>query len=623
MLDEAPSAPAGVGSFAPGASGIDGGVLHPPQRGLLGAYIRSLSHGVPQELSVALVLLVLGGLTEGVGVLLLVPVLELAGVGAEGGTVGGLQATIVRAFDVVGVRPTLEVVLLAFAAVVGGRALLLRQQSVLTARMQQKFVLGLRGELFAAITRARWLFVAGSRGSDFTHALTTDMDRVNAGTGQVLVLASSVLTTLLYLGLAVLIAPVVTLVVLAAGIVLVVFTRGLTREIARNGAAISRAGRAVHSLIAEVLGGMKLIKSHGLERDVAAQFSRAAQAQSDSQLVAIRTLADAKVAFDIGWMLILVIVVYVAVTMFDTGIVELLFVLLLFARVMPRVAQAQQAYHAVASMLPSFANVMYLRVRAVAEVERSVGAPTPTRRATLERGLRLDGVGFGYRPEAADSLIIGLELEIPARRLTAIIGPSGSGKSTIADLLLGLLLPDQGRVLIDGTALDADNLGWWRSATAYVPQETFLFNDSVRANVAWGAPDATAGEIEGALDAARASDFVRALPEGMDTVVGDRGVRLSGGERQRLALARALLRRPALLVLDEAMSQLDAENERQILVDVVALRDRTTVVLITHRATALESADLVHVVEAGKVVASGSWDSVRMSAPAVRHGLSS
>ena len=190
--------------------------------------------------------------------------------------------------------------------------------------------------------------------------------------------------------------------------------------------------------------------------------------------------------------------------------------------------------------------------------------------------------------------------------MTAIAGPSGAGKSTLADVLLGLLAPGEGKVCVDGVPLTGPNLHRWRRSVACVPQEPYLFHDTIRANLRWAEPRATEAEMWQALRLAAADGFVAALPDGLDTVTGDRGGRLSGGERQRIALARALMRRPALLVLDEVTGQLDAENERRILEALESLRGHTTVVAIAHRPALLEAADGIVRLESGQVAATGS-----------------
>jgi ATP-binding cassette subfamily C protein len=154
----------------------------------------------------------------------------------------------------------------------------------------------------------------------------------------------------------------------------------------------------------------------------------------------------------------------------------------------------------------------------------------------VEWGIQLQEVIFRYDTAADTATIQGLSCCIPARRTTAIVGPSGAGKSTIADLLMGLLVPDQGDILVDGVPLHGQWLGAWRQAIGYVPQETFLLHDTVRANLLWAWPEASEADLHRALQQAAADEMVAALSQGLDTVLGDRGVRLSGGERQRLAL---------------------------------------------------------------------------------------
>ena len=245
--------------------------------------------------------------------------------------------------------------------------------------------------------------------------------------------------------------------------------------------------------------------------------------------------------------------------------------------------------------------------RTVAECQAAAESmSTDARRPRIVRtGIRFHGVGFTY-PDGTPALR-SLDLTIPANRFTAIVGASGAGKSTVADLLIGLLRPSSGEILVDGEPLSAEDIQDWRHAIGYVPQDGFLLPGSVRENLLWAAPQATDEELWSVLAAAEASAFVRARPQGLDTPAGDGGALFSGGERQRLALARALLLNPAILVLDEATSALDLANERLILDAVAALDRGVTRVVITHRLSAIRNADVIHVLEQGRLVESGTW----------------
>ncbi len=187
----------------------------------------------------------------------------------------------------------------------------------------------------------------------------------------------------------------------------------------------------------------------------------------------------------------------------------------------------------------------------------------------------------------------GLNIEIPAMKTTAIIGESGTGKSTLVDIITGILKVDSGKIIVDDKKIDNSNLYNWRKIIGYLPQEVFLFHDTIRNNILWGKPDAAEDEINESLKLASAYDFVMKLPDKLDTVVKDMGLRLSGGERQRIALVRTLIRKPQLLILDESTSSLDKENESKIYESIAKLHGKITIIFITHRTETLKLADKI------------------------------
>lgn len=226
----------------------------------------------------------------------------------------------------------------------------------------------------------------------------------------------------------------------------------------------------------------------------------------------------------------------------------------------------------------------------------------------MKQGINLENVCFRYDLGEPAYALQKVNLHIPANRMTAIVGHSGAGKSTLVDVVMGLLKPESGSVMIDGIPLTDDILLSLRESLGYVSQDPFLFNTSIRDNLLMVKPHAEEEQLWEALQFSSAADFVRKLPQGLDTLIGDRGVRLSGGERQRLILARAMLKKPSILILDEATSALDNENEAKIQEVLEQLKGKMTIIVIAHRLSTIRDADEVIVMEEGKIIQVGKYE---------------
>lgn len=578
-----------------------------PDKRIVGfkAFVAAVIRERPRRLALVIAVQIAAGLGQGVSVLLLVPLL-----GAVGVTASGSAARWTRhVFADVGLRPTLATVLGIYVAVTAASAALNAYEGVLSTRYRLEFADRLRGRLYTAVARAEWRHLMGLRQSEVLTVLTSNVEWVDlAALGMLSIVVAAILIAAQLAASIRISAPMTGLAILA-GAILLLLVWPLVRRSRRLGAELVEHNEGVMATATGFLDGLKLAKAFGREAGQIDAFNEAVAAARGSQVEFARISGIATGLQTIFMALLLAVAVYLGVRTIGVPVSSLLVVAFVFTRIVAELAACQTYIQYVAQGLPAFDATM----RMIADCEEAEEPLAESGRAgsRLEtgQGLALHDVHFAYPSAAGTSVeaLRGVSLELPAGSFVALVGPSGAGKTTVADLAAGLIVPSAGLVTVGGETLTGERLLAWRMSVALVPQDPFLFHDTVEANLRWVRSDTTEAEIWHALRLANAAEFVRRLPGGLQTVVGDRGLRISGGERQRLALARALLRDPDLLVLDEATSSLDTENELAIRRALSSLRGRTTVLLIAHRLTMLREADQIVVLDEGQVAETGSW----------------
>jgi ATP-binding cassette subfamily C protein len=547
-------------------------------------------------------------LTEGAGLLLLVPLLAAVGLANEGASTSRLSAEITFVFQTVGLQPTLPIVLAIFLVSSAAYASLSWVNVQFHPALEQRFVLALRRRLYGSLVRAEWSFFIRHRSSDLVHALNAEIDRVGSSAYQLLTFITGSLVSIVYITIALRISPPLTMSVGVAGVFLLWTMRHRIARSREKGQEYIEADRRQFNLATDSLAGLKVAKTFAAEDRDLALFEMYSRDRAGTYLSLVRAFADGRLRLDLVSGFVISGLLLVAVEYWGLRGAGLLLLVFIFARVMPRMIALQQSAEMVSGGLPAYARVADLIRDCEVHSEQLQNEDTQSR-LTFRRELALEAVSFAYEPGGPNALR-DVTLAIQAGHTVAIVGGSGAGKSTLADLIIGLLRPANGRVVIDGKTLGEKDVAAWRRSVGYIPQETFLLPDTIRRNFLWAKPDATDAQMWEALARAGAADFVRARPDGLDTMLGDRGVRLSGGERQRVALARTLLIEPPLLILDEATSALDAVVEQQILMTLRSLKGRLTTVIITHRLSAVTDADLIYVIEKGALVDRGTWETL-------------
>jgi len=572
-----------------------------PRQGPLDLVLFAKSYFEGGRLKLIAVLVLEAVLTSitGVGLLLILPLLGLLGLG-PGGADNPLWQRLGAALGRFGVTLTLETGLALFASVIALRALLNWRRETWQVEVEQRYQTSLRNRLYATLARTELYCLQRLRTSEFIQATQGEIRRVQEAANALFQLFSMALRLGVYFVVALLLSREMTLFAFVCGAVAILLMRPMvkrTHVLSRQ--QIRVRSSMIHNLT-EHIQGLRTARSLGLTPHFVADYRARSNQAGNVAVQLTRLSALSSLAFEIVAVLLLATMVYVGLTRLAVEPARFVVLLLVFIRIFPSIGQFQNQLQRFVSLVPSFRHYLDLLTELEQHEESLPGADDgPSLR--MEQALELRDVTFRYH-EADEPALRDLSLLIEKGAVTAVGGHSGAGKSTLVDIATGLLPPGSGSLLLDGRLLNERERILWRRETALVPQETFLFNGSVRANLLCVKPDATEQQLWGVLDAANCRGFIESRRGGLDSDVGERGALLSGGERQRISIARALLRRPQLLVLDEPTNNLDTESVSALLEILESLKRQATLLVVSHDERILQRADRVFWLERGVLV---------------------
>jgi len=471
----------------------------------------------------------------------------------------------------------------------------------LILKTQYAMVKSLAVETFNAFFNARWHFFNTQRYGSILNTLTREIDGVRNAFVAVGTMLSEFIRAMFFIVVPVYISWKITSIAVVLGCFFVFPFMLFNRASYRLGKGSTVSSNKVMGLIHESLGAAKVILGYGNHTKYMRKFNEVFGERCNYEAKShVLQNALPKIFEPFGWMVI-IITMYMSSEYFKLTISEIGIIGYAFLRIVPMIGGFTSIRHVIVNFYPSYEQVAYMNRLACENIQKT-GNFIFNR---IDDGIEYKGVSFSY--PGHNPVLNDINITIKKDKVTAIVGESGSGKSTLIDLLIGFYEPDKGVILADKKPLQEFDTYSFRQHIGYVPQDTVLFNDTVKNNLLWSNENAIDNEIEEACKLVNADEFIINLSDGYDTVVGERGVKLSGGERQRIALARALLRKPELLILDEATSALDSRSELLIKSAIENISNKTTVVVIAHRLSTIAKVDWIYVLQEGSLIEQGTF----------------
>ena len=454
---------------------------------------------------------------------------------------------------------------------------------------------------FEDFFNTRWFFFTNNQQGTLLNTFTRELEVVGNSFGAISLLFAQIVQLSFYLIVPLVISWEVTLISIACATIFVtpfLFLGSISRKL---GVLSTSTSNQLMAVLNESFNVAKVILGFGNQKKSIRFLSNAFDAHVK---VAIKsqTLGHAQplVYFPFG-IAVMAIAVYTGQKL-NVALSEMSVILFALIRILPNIGNLVAGKNALHNFFPSYEQILRLKDLSIQSKQ-----PSGTRKFDgFNQNIAINELTYAY-PDR-DSTLIDINIRIPKGKMIAFVGESGVGKSTLIDIIMGFNEPSKGQILIDGLPLQDFNIISYRKKIGYVPQDSILFNMSITDNLLWAKSEASRKEIYSACKLANAHDFIQELPEKYDTTVGDRGVLLSGGQIQRIALARAILRKPELLILDEATSSLDTQSERLIQEAIDQIAKRTTVVAVAHRLSTILQSDYIYVLQSGSIVEEGKYD---------------
>jgi len=558
----------------------------------------------PWQTVLMLLALALSGAAEGIGLSVLLPLVNIA-LGSEAAAMipgaGDRSQTeferiVLDVLARLGIAATLGNMLLIIIGGIVFKSIFLllaqRQVGYTAARVTRD----LRLHMLRAVLRSKWEYFLHQPIGKLTNALATEAQRSSIAFVNGATAINYLITALVYAGVAFALSWRASLVAIVAGAIVIGLSHYLVKMTRKAGKRQTRLMTSLMANLTDTLQSVKPLKAmarEDLADKVLAHDTRLINKAQQRQVLSGAVLDSAQELMFTGF---ICLGIYVAIERYAMDLATVLVLVVALGRAFSFFGKVQKQYQKLAQGESAYWALRKSIEGAETAEESLTGGAAPT----FKQGLELRDIVFRY--DDRHPVFDGLNLTIEAGSLTTLVGPSGSGKTTIIDLSIGLLHPQGGAVLIDGTSLEELDVKAWRGMIGYVPQDTGLLHDTVLHNITLGDPSLTREDAERALHAAGAWQFVSALADGMDTIVGERGGKLSGGQRQRIVIARSLVNSPSLLILDEATSALDRESEEAVRQTMESLKGRLTILAISHDNAMVQAADRVYELAPGGAV---------------------